>query len=209
MLVVCVTAPKTPAGSARPSTPLHNNKRHRRTKPPNHNITTWAQGHHHSTHHVQPRTHPLHPPPPHLLNPLPVPPSQSLLLSQLPQPTHAALQQTIAPDTAKIAILFKPLPSAPHLAQAKYMAPKDWRFEKVVVFLRKKLGLGKAGGAGGPAGAGGLFCYVNSKFSPAGDESVGNLFDGLAWWGLCADLVQCFKVDEQLVVSYCLAEAFG
>ena len=41
-----------------------------------------------------------------------------------------------------------------------------------------------------------VFCYVNAVFAPGLDEGVANLW-------------RCFRVGEELVVSYSVTQAFG
>lgn len=59
------------------------------------------------------------------------------------------------------------LPGAPPLAQKVFKCNASNRFESVVVFLRKRLGLRVDEG---------VVCYVNSVFAPGLDEGVGGLW---------------------------------
>ena len=65
-----------------------------------------------------------------------------------------------------------------------------------------------------------VFCYVNSVFSPALDEGVGNLYrvsffffptllnpSSGAWD--TDHILKCFKIGEELVVHYAIHPAFG
>ena len=70
--------------------------------------------------------------------------------------------------TVKIRLIA--LPRAPQLSQKVFKCNASNRFESVVVFLRKKLGL-KADES--------VVCYVNSVFAPGLDEGVGGL------WKVC------------------------
>lgn len=125
---------------------------------------------------------------------LPLSMSTSTLLhpSNLPTSTAQALQQihdTLDPPSQKVTIRFQPLPGAPPLGP-KWVAVKvrsSQKFESVASFLRKKLGV---------KGDAGLFVYVNKVFAPGLDEGVGGLW-------------RCFKVDDELKVSYSMAPAFG
>lgn len=125
---------------------------------------------------------------------LPLSMSTSTLLhpSNLPSTTAQALQQiheTLDPPSQKVTIRFQPLPGAP-APNPKWAAVKvsaSQKFESVVSFLRKKLGV---------KGENGLFVYVNKVFAPGLDEGVGGLW-------------RCFKIDDELKVSYSLAPAFG
>lgn len=107
------------------------------------------------------------------------------------------------------------------------------KFGKVVAFLRRQLGMDSGGGGGlGESGetvrgAEGLWCYVNQSFAPALDAEVGGLWKAsylhestffssfhphtALYLYYVADLgkMQCFKTDDQLVVSYCKSVAFG
>ena len=72
-------------------------------------------------------------------------------------------------------------------------------------FLRRKLGLQDHES---------VFCYVNSVFAPGLDEGVGNLWR-VGLHGKQGKLIliltpwQCFRVGEELVVSYSVTQAFG
>lgn len=120
--------------------------------------------------------------------------STSTLLhpNNLPSATAQALRQiedSLDPPTQKIAIRFQPLPGAPP-PNPKWAAVKvstSQKFESVVSFLRRKLGV---------KGENGLFVYVNKVFAPGLDEGVGGLW-------------RCFKVDDELKVSYSMTPAFG
>ncbi|MCJ1282394.1 Ubiquitin-like protein [Xylographa opegraphella] len=128
-------------------------------------------------------------PPPALLLPL----SASVLLSSLPTDAHTALTLTAQQEhyPPKIKVRFQPIGSAPALTQRVFKISATSRFESVVTFLRKKLGVRREES---------VFCYVNNVFAPGLDEGVG-------------DLWKCFKTgfqgDEQLVVGYSMTPAFG
>jgi len=125
---------------------------------------------------------------------LPLSMSTSTLLhpSNLPSATAQALQhiqETFDSPSQKVTIRFQPLPGAPP-PNPKWVAVKvsaSQKFESVVSFLRKKLGV---------KGDNGLFVYVNKVFAPGLDEGVGGLW-------------RCFKIDDELKVSYSMAPAFG
>ncbi|KAG0130883.1 ubiquitin-like autophagy protein Apg12-domain-containing protein [Tuber indicum] len=118
---------------------------------------------------------------------LPVALSASLVLTSLPRDGKIALDKALHPRPTKINIRFKPIGSAPALDKAVYKIKTSQRFENVVKFLRDSLGLRNSEG---------IFLYVNSTFAPGGDENVGNLWN-------------CFRVDDQLIVSYAMNAAFG
>jgi ubiquitin-like protein ATG12 len=66
-----------------------------------------------------------------------------------------------------VTIRLQPIGSAPHLNQRVFKLSTNQRFETIVRFLRKKLGVKEHES---------VFCYVGSVFSPALDEGVGNLW---------------------------------
>jgi ubiquitin-like protein ATG12 len=69
-----------------------------------------------------------------------------------------------------VTVRLQPIGSAPHLNQRVFKLSTNQRFETIVKFLRKKLGVKEHES---------VFCYVGSVFSPALDEGVGNL------WTVC------------------------
>ena len=77
--------------------------------------------------------------------------------------------------------------NAPILKQQVFKISANSLFEKVVLYIRKELGLNKGEG---------LYVYVNSAFCPCLDEPIGNLVD-------------CFGTQGQLVVNYALVMAWG
>ncbi|KAE8151374.1 ubiquitin-like protein ATG12 [Aspergillus avenaceus] len=113
--------------------------------------------------------------------------SASVVLTSLPRDAHQALADAEAVDTGKVTVRFQPLPSAPILKSKVFKISASQKFETVVKFLRKKLDCKDTDS---------VFCYVNSVFAPGLDEGVGGLW-------------RCFKVDEQLIVSYSMTPAFG
>nr|A1CTJ1.2 RecName: Full=Ubiquitin-like protein ATG12; AltName: Full=Autophagy-related protein 12 [Aspergillus clavatus NRRL 1] len=118
---------------------------------------------------------------------LPLTMSASVVLSSLPRDAHRALADAEAVDTGKVTVRFQPLPSAPILKNRVFKISASQKFETVVKFLRKKLDCKDTDS---------VFCYVNSVFAPGLDEGVGGLW-------------RCFKVDDQLIVSYSMTPAFG
>jgi ubiquitin-like protein ATG12 len=64
-------------------------------------------------------------------------------------------------------VRLQPIGSAPHLNTRVFKLSTNQRFETIVRFLRRKLGL-KAGES--------VFCYVGSVFAPGLDEGVGGLW---------------------------------
>jgi ubiquitin-like protein ATG12 len=118
---------------------------------------------------------------------LPLTMAQSVLLTSLPRDTSVALATAGAMGAnQKVTVRFHAIGGAPQLRQKKFNISANQRFESVVRFLGKKLGVqstppAAAGGVGGVEGSGAMqgqqvFCYVNSVFSPGLDEGVGNLW---------------------------------
>ncbi|MCJ1328594.1 Ubiquitin-like protein [Thelotrema lepadinum] len=128
---------------------------------------------------------------------LPLPMAASVVLSSLPTDAATALaraqKQAEGEEGGKVKIRLHPLGSAPPLTSRVFKISASNRFESVVLFLRRKLGLQSHEG---------VVCYVNSVFAPGLDEGVGGLW-------------RCFKQgsaaqgDEVLVVAYSLTPAFG
>ncbi|KAI1906302.1 Ubiquitin-like protein [Ophidiomyces ophidiicola] len=118
---------------------------------------------------------------------LPLTMTASVILTSLPKDAHQALADVEAIDAGKVTVRFQPLPSAPILRTRVFKISASQKFETVVRFLRKKLDCKESDS---------VFCYVNSVFAPGLDESVGGLW-------------RCFKTDDQLIVSYSMAPAFG
>jgi ubiquitin-like protein ATG12 len=77
-----------------------------------------------------------------------------------------------------VKVRFIALPAAPALAQRVFRISAANRFETVVAFLRKRLGLRADEG---------VVCYVNSVFAPGLDEGVGGLWKV----GGCGSLLRC------------------
>lgn len=71
-------------------------------------------------------------------------------------------------------IRLTPLPNTPQLRQPRFKCTSTQRFEAIVRFLRRKLGLKDHES---------VFCYVNAVFAPGLDEGVGNLWrvSSLGW----------------------------
>ncbi|OCT53222.1 Ubiquitin-like protein ATG12 [Cladophialophora carrionii] len=118
---------------------------------------------------------------------LPMSMTASVMLTNLPKDASQALREIEAIDDRKVSVRFQAIGSAPILKQKVFKISASSRFSVVLNFLRKKVGVREGDG---------LFCYVNSVFAPGLDEGVGNLY-------------RCFKVDDQLIVSYSTTPAFG
>lgn len=99
----------------------------------------------------------------------------------------AALEPLKVPDTSKVVIRFAPAGNAPVLRNKFYKITASNRFQSVIQFLRKELGWKPQDS---------LFCYISSAFSPAPDDTVGNLY-------------KCFGTEGFLVVNYSSTAAWG
>ncbi|CAK1354379.1 Ubiquitin-like protein ATG12 [Cercospora beticola] len=111
----------------------------------------------------------------------------SVVLEHLPRDAARALDTAGELEQPKVTIRLSPLPNTPQLRQPRFRCSSNQRFEHIVRFLRRKLGLKDHES---------VFCYVNSVFAPGLDEGVGNLW-------------RCFKTGDELVVSYSITQAFG
>jgi len=157
-----------------------------------------------------------------------LPPSLSSLPQLLPRAKPHGQVINLLILTLQVTIRLSPLPNTPQLKQPRFKCSSAQRFETIVRFLRRKLGLQEHES---------VFCYVNSVFAPGLDEGVGNLWRVRAFllltalpllrfrerWGsfptrfsflvgeVNADfsLGQCFKTGDELVVSYSVTQAFG
>jgi ubiquitin-like protein ATG12 len=70
-------------------------------------------------------------------------------------------------NVVAVTVRLQPIGSAPHLNQRVFKLSTNQRFETIVRFLRKRLGVKEHES---------VFCYIGSVFSPALDEGVGNLW---------------------------------
>ncbi|KAG6038953.1 Ubiquitin-like protein [Claviceps citrina] len=119
---------------------------------------------------------------------LPLTMSASVMLADLPRDATAALESVGGFAQEKVVVRFKPVGSAPSLAQELCKITATRRFEEVVRYLRRKLRCRDTDS---------VFLYVNSAFAPSLDEVVGNLH-------------QCFKnAQDQLIIAYSMTPAFG
>ncbi|KAK7550014.1 ubiquitin-like autophagy protein Apg12-domain-containing protein [Phyllosticta citricarpa] len=122
---------------------------------------------------------------------MPMTMAASVVLAQLPRDARGALEKAaLGPEGArveKVTVRFRPVGAAPLLRQPVAKVSASSRFETVVRFLRRRLGVQDSAS---------VFCYVNSVFAPGLDEGVGNLW-------------RCFKTKDELVVAYSITPAFG
>jgi ubiquitin-like protein ATG12 len=90
-------------------------------------------------------------------------------------------------EATKLKVHFVPTGSAPILKKAKFQIPGDHKFGSLTMFLRRMLKLDSGQS---------LFIYCNSAFIPSPDESL-------------SDLHESFALRDELVLNYCLQEAWG
>lgn len=121
-----------------------------------------------------------------------LPMTTSLLLNKLPKVTNDALekrqvaerQKADNPKQNKIQIKFQPIGSIPQVNPSVCKISAEQPFALVVTFLSRSLKVNQ------------IYCYVNSSFAPNPQQIVGDLWSQ-------------FKVDNELIVSYCGTVAFG
>ncbi|KAK5987808.1 Ubiquitin-like protein ATG12 [Cladobotryum mycophilum] len=98
---------------------------------------------------------------------IPLTMSASVMLADLPRDATAALASAGGfPPESKVVVKFKPVGSAPLLAQDVCKISAARKFEEVVRYLRRKLRCKDTDS---------VFLYVNQAFAPSLDEIVGNL----------------------------------
>lgn len=102
--------------------------------------------------------------------------------------TAATTQQENEAKTEKIKVHLVAVGSAPILKKSKFLMNSDDRFVVAITFLRKILKLSPSNSS--------LFLYVNAAFVPSPEERIGDLFD-------------CFGSRGELVIHYCMQEAWG
>ncbi|KAL1919883.1 uncharacterized protein VTP21DRAFT_1815 [Calcarisporiella thermophila] len=90
-------------------------------------------------------------------------------------------------DAGKVVVRFRAIGNAPIMKQNFYKITASNKFQAVIQFLRKELNYKPSDP---------LFLYINSAFSPAPDEIVGNLH-------------RCFSTDGHLIINYCTSAAWG
>ncbi|ODQ65667.1 autophagy protein 12, partial [Nadsonia fulvescens var. elongata DSM 6958] len=92
----------------------------------------------------------------------------------------------------KIAIRFRPIGGAPALVNVglcRISANERW--SAVIKFLSRRLLPSRDRNRTET-----VFCYIANSFAPSPDSQVGNVFDS-------------YQIDDELMVSYCLVQAFG
>jgi len=100
--------------------------------------------------------------------------------SESPEEALKALETYKKKDPSKVIVRFQAVGNAPIMKQNFYTITSSNRFQAVIQFLRKEL----EWQPGEP-----LFTYIASKFSPAPDDIVSNLF-------------KSFSTDGYLIVNY-------
>lgn len=94
----------------------------------------------------------------------------SVILTNLPKDASTALEGAGDLPQAKVTVRLLAVGSAPKLKQSIFRISSTQHFSTVINFVRKRIGAKDGEG---------VFCYVNSTFSPQPDEVVGNL------WRVC------------------------
>ncbi|KAN0060016.1 Ubiquitin-like protein [Thecaphora frezii] len=104
-----------------------------------------------------------------------------------PQAALSALEQYKKKDASKVVVRFKAIGNAPIMKTNYFRITAFNRFQAVIQFLRKELNFKPSDS---------LFLYINASFSPAPDDTVGNLF-------------RCFGTEGHLIVNYSTTAAWG
>lgn len=121
-----------------------------------------------------------------------VPMTTSLILNKLPRATNQALEksQQAATEKAqqdrqhKIQIKFQPIGSIAQITPSICKISATQPFALISAFLTRSLKVSQ------------VYCYINNSFAPNPQQIVGDLWSQ-------------FKVDNELIVSYCGTVAFG
>lgn len=120
-----------------------------------------------------------------------VPITTSLILNSLPDTTTDALRQMQKDEESqksksavKIQIKFQPIGSVPIMNPSVCTISSTQPFSMVILFLKRRLKMDQ------------IYCYINNSFAPNPQQHIGNLWSQ-------------FKVNEELIVSYCGTVAFG
>lgn len=106
----------------------------------------------------------------------------------LEESTTTPQQENNETKSEKIKVHLVAVGSAPILKKSKFLMNSDDRFVVAITFLRKILKLSPSNSS--------LFLYVNAAFVPSPEERIGDLFD-------------CFGSRGELVIHYCMQEAWG
>lgn len=87
-------------------------------------------------------------------------------------------------EVEKVQIKFVPIGSIPPIKPSICKISSRQRFSMVIAFLEKKLKVRH------------VYCYINNSFAPSPQQIVGDLWNQ-------------FKINDELIVSYCGSVAFG
>ncbi|EJS44673.1 atg12p [Saccharomyces arboricola H-6] len=87
-------------------------------------------------------------------------------------------------DTQKIQIKFQSIGSIGQLKPSVCKISMSQSFAMVILFLKRRLKMDH------------VYCYINNSFAPSPQQNVGELW-------------MQFKVNDELIVSYCASVAFG
>lgn len=101
---------------------------------------------------------------------MPLTMAASVILTNLPKDASTALEGAGDLPQAKVTVHLIPTGSAPDLKQKIFKISSTQHFGTIINFVRKRIGAKDSEG---------VYCYVNSTFSPHPDELVGNL------WRVC------------------------
>lgn len=118
------------------------------------------------------------------------PASASFQLNQVPNATNKAIKKIEKDESIpsssqeKVQIKFQPIGSVPQINPSVCRITATQPFSLVITFLIKRLKVDQ------------IYCYINNSFAPNPQLIVGDL------WAQ-------FKVDDELIVSYCGTKAFG
>ncbi|SCU83865.1 LAME_0C07052g1_1 [Lachancea meyersii CBS 8951] len=115
------------------------------------------------------------------------PMTTSVILTHLTPAGDAAIKHVISKEQqhpVKLHIKFQAIGAVPQVSPQTAQISSSQPFSVLITFLKKKLKVAT------------VHCYVNNSFSPAPQQSVG-------------DLWMHFKVKDELIVNYCKGVAFG
>lgn len=103
---------------------------------------------------------------------------------RLSSPLLTLRRSSTSPNATKIQIKFQPIGSIPSLKPNTCKISSNKPFSIINIFLKKRLKVDH------------VFCYINNSFAPSPNEQIGDL------WAQ-------FKINDELIISYCAIVAFG
>ncbi|SCU78097.1 LADA_0A03818g1_1 [Lachancea dasiensis] len=115
------------------------------------------------------------------------PMTTSAILTHLTPAGNAAIEKVKEKELkkpTKLHIKFLAIGSVPQVSPQVAQISSSQPFSVLITFLKRKLRLRT------------VYCYVNNSFSPAPQQSVGDLWEH-------------FKVNNELIINYCNGVAFG